>query len=287
MDNANKAIIMAFGMIVAVMILGAIVWVFTRLSSLPVQDDSLEDVEQRRLFNQEYEVYDKRIMYGVDVISVLNKAQSNNEKYVKTKFFSGVGYNTDYVINIAVKIKSTLDETMKISYVEITDTGIIEKDYTEGNGPAEPLLAMNAFRKAPSAGYQSLIYTGGVSWTNMSFKTQTINTSLTAGVYQLLSGGSEPMASFNTAYRLGKSVDNYTDSMLEGNTRLKQLMTQSSTMSQVVRNTQENTGTNGWSQAIWYPAVYDLKTRKFKCNGDETIYSPKTGRIVYMEFEEI
>ena len=36
-----------------------------------------------------------------------------------------------------------------------------------------------------------------------------------------------------------------------------------------------------------HPAVYDLKTRKFKCVGDRTVYSAKTGKIVYMEFAEI
>ena len=63
MEHANKAIMMAFGMLVAVMILGTVAWVFTRLKVLPVQDDDADIIEQRRLFNQEYEVYDKKIKY--------------------------------------------------------------------------------------------------------------------------------------------------------------------------------------------------------------------------------
>ena len=76
MESANKAIIMAFGMLVAVMIMSTIAFMFTKLKALPTQDDEIESVEQLQKFNQEYEVYDKKIMYGVDVISCLNKANN-------------------------------------------------------------------------------------------------------------------------------------------------------------------------------------------------------------------
>ena len=33
----------------------------------------------------------------------------------------------------------------------------------------------------------------------------------------------------------------------------------------------------GWSKAVWKPATYDLKTRKFKCDSDQTVVSEKTG----------
>lgn len=286
MDNANKAIIMAFGMLVAVMILGTVVFVFTRLSSLPVQDDSIEEIEQRRLFNQEYEVYDKKIMYGVDVISVLNKAQSNNEKYVKGKFFSGIGYNTDYIINIVVKLKTALQENVRVTYVQTLSNGVVETEYANGYGPTTgPILSSINGLKKPSSTYQSLIYVNNF-W-NQPLASKAEDTKVTAGVYQLLSGATEPMSNINSAYRLDDTVNSYTDLMIEGNTVLKQLLTQSATMRQTVRNTGSNTGNGGWSQATWYPAIYDLKTRKFRCEGERTVYSEKTGRIVYMEFSEV
>ena len=134
MEHANKAMIMAFGMLVAVMIMGAIAFVFTRLKAFPTQDDEIESVEQRRLFNQEFEVYDKKIMYGVDVISVLNKAQSNNEKYVEGNFLSGNLFNTDYIINIVVNFTKELDETFQVTYLQNTASGVTEFEYA-GEGP--------------------------------------------------------------------------------------------------------------------------------------------------------
>ena len=129
MESANKAIMMAFGMLVAVMIIGTIVFVFSNLKVFPQGDDQKESVEQIAAFNLEYEVYDKKIMYGVDVISVLNKAKSNNEKYVQEKFLSGLGYNTDYIIDIEVRLKAQLSETFEVSYLEETENGVVEKDY--------------------------------------------------------------------------------------------------------------------------------------------------------------
>ena len=207
MDNANKAIIMAFGMIVAVMIMGTIVFVFTRLATLPTQDDSLEEVEQRRLFNQEYEVYDKKIMYGVDIISVLNKAQSNNEKYVITNFFSGIGYNTDYVINIVVTFKKPIQESMTVTYLENTSNGIKEVPYA-GAGP-NLVKAVNVFKKIPDEDYQKIIYGQKDYWTRLDLKAQTIDTKINAGTYQLLSAPSIVKPDAN-------GVTHYTEDMIEG-----------------------------------------------------------------------
>ena len=81
--------------------------------------------------------------------------------------------------------------------------------------------------------------------------------------------------------------------MLENNSVLKQLLTQSANMSQTVKNTNGETfskgdgNDSGWNRATWYPAIYYLKTKKFKCEGEKVTYSSKTGRIVYMEFTEI
>lgn len=129
MESANKAIIMAFGMLVAVMILATIVYVFNHLKVLPQGDDLQEELEQVTAFNLEYEVYDKKIMYGVDVISVLNKAKSNNDKYVQGRFFSGIGYNTDYIIDIEVRLEKQLSESITVTYLEETYNGIVEREY--------------------------------------------------------------------------------------------------------------------------------------------------------------
>ena len=76
MESANKAIMMAGGMLFAIMIMSLVAFVFSKLTTLPTEEDSKLLIQQAAAFNNEYTAYDKRIMYGVDLISVLNKALS-------------------------------------------------------------------------------------------------------------------------------------------------------------------------------------------------------------------
>lgn len=302
MDNANKAIIMAFGMLVAALIISTIAFMFTRLKALPTQDDEIESVEQLQKFNQEYEVYDKKIMYGVDVISVLNKAKSNNEKYVKGNFLSGNLYNTDYIINIVVTLKSPLYEEIRIKYIssnqkeegssEVNSRILKEFEYASDKGPEPTMKVKDVFTKSkPSKQYQNIIYGSDTGWDSLDFKSMAKSV-VEVGTYQLLSNGSKgPVASPDKPD--DNRVTSYTDAMIEGDSTLKELLSQSTNMSISVKNTQDNLyydevkNIKGWSQATWYPAIYNLKTKKFKCEGDKLTYNSKTGRICYMEFTEI
>lgn len=280
MESANKAIMMAGGMLFAVMIMSLVAFVFSRLTTLPTEEDSQLLIQQAAAFNNEYTAYDKKIMYGVDIISVLNKAKSNNDKYVLEKFVTGGGYNTDFIIDIEVKLKKTLEESMKISYITQTATGIVERDYI-GIGPYKEGTSIyyNASDKfeVPNTKYQEKVYGTSTKWNNLKFITQTYPTKVINGTYHLL----------------GKDGDNpqpglYNNNDLKADNTLKQLLTQSTVMSQTIKNRNENTfSPYGWSEATWYPATYDLKTRKFKCLGDQIVYSEKTGRIIKMVFEEI
>ena len=80
MENAAKALGIAAGVLLAVILMSLIAYFFSNLSEWPQQQDDMESAEQLAKFNKEYEVYEKSQMYGVDVISCLNKAKSNNEK---------------------------------------------------------------------------------------------------------------------------------------------------------------------------------------------------------------
>ena len=294
MESANKAIMMAFGMIIGVMIMAAIAFVFNNLKVLPQGDDSKETVEQLTAFNREYEVYDKKIMYGVDVISVLNKAISNNEKYVLGNFLSGAGYNTDYIIDIEVILHDTLTEKLTVTYLENTASGVREVEYTNGYGTN--INASTVF-DIPSEKYRNTIYTSSSLWNSLKLKTNT------DGIVTTVKGDADgeryhllgPDILKNPSYTPGE----YTNTMIEEDSVLKILLQQSADMIKTVKNhgtnkyierNADNTineSATGWNRATWYPAIYDFKQRKFKCLGDQVVYSEKTGRIIKMTFEEV
>lgn len=297
MEHANKALLMVGGMLFALMVMSLVAFVFSSLTTLPTEEDYRVEATQIAAFNNEYTAYDKKIMYGVDVISVLNKALSNNDKYVLEKFVTGGGYNTDFVIDIQVTLKAgkPLQESIAISHVQQTANRVSEVPYTNGDGPRSAtgfysmigtLPGAPKFFTPPSSTYQSIIYNGTNNpWNSTSkFVTNTaIDTRVQGGIAYHLLGHD------------GETPDVVNDSVSEKNRQLevtdntlKQLLSQSTVMTQTIKNRNGSTfAPEGWSQATWKPAIYDLKTRRFRCKSDETIISDKTGKIIKMVFEEI
>ena len=97
MENASKALEIAAGVLLAVLIMSLVAYFFTSISEWPQQQDDEKEAEQTAKFNLEYEVYDKKGMYGADVISCLTKAENNNEKYYDGgSFLSGYKYGVKF-----------------------------------------------------------------------------------------------------------------------------------------------------------------------------------------------
>lgn len=81
MENASKAIIMAGSILIAVVIIGMVIYMFSSSGKLFGEEINIEKTEQLVLFNNEYESYNRKLLRGTDVISIINKAISNNTKY--------------------------------------------------------------------------------------------------------------------------------------------------------------------------------------------------------------
>ena len=278
MENASKALTMAASTLLAVMILVVIVYFFNNISAWPKQQDDMETAEQIAKFNKEYEVYDKKMMYGVDVISCLNKAKSNDEKYVEGGgFLTGDTYGTPYLIDVSVKIKNVPEESVEIYYIDVDgkqkqlfDNDVIIRDV---NGTTK-LKYEDIFDI--SSGMTHLNKSG-----NIDFKVYTGK----------LNGTNEFKA--NETYYLLKN------NKVDKDSALYKLLEQSNNIRQIQKNSKKNLNRvvedinayplvdkyYGWSSAIWNTALYDLKKRKFKCTNIE--YSSDTGRITAIHFEEI
>ena len=129
MENAAKALELAAGVLLGVMLMALISYFFSHVGEWPQQDDEIATQEQLAKFNLEYEVYDKKGMYGVDVISCLNKAQSNNEKYAEgNRFLSGSAYGTQYYIDVWVSINSPLEEKLEVRYYDKNQKEVVAYD---------------------------------------------------------------------------------------------------------------------------------------------------------------
>ena len=304
MENASRALEIAAGVLLGVMLFALVAYFFTTLKGSPTQEDEILTAEQLAKFNREYEVYDKNKMYGVDVISCLNKVRSYDDKYVKgdrDTFLTGGKYGEDFVINVKVRLKKQLTESIELSVYNIqspngnpTDKEIKLIEVYEGSeiwnciegnlssNCATSLTLKDAFKfKKDESGNVIHYYTNFVE-----------GTKLNASSSKEITSGSDLLI-IDLNYSDSTDIyNNLINSSLDYENPLNNLLNLSGEeyMRQIARNTNndpnDTTRNLGvWSTAIWNTALYDFKKRMFKC--DYMHYSDKTGRISEISFSEV
>lgn len=111
MENAAKALGIAGGVLIAIIILAGLLYTFKRMSQIPEQQEYQKEVQELSKFNQQFEAYNKKLMYGVDVVSCLNKVIDNNKK---SKEYADGAYD----IEISIKINSPVYDRFEIYYID-------------------------------------------------------------------------------------------------------------------------------------------------------------------------
>ena len=80
MENATKALTMAGGVLIALMIVSMLLFMFSNLSSYQNQNDASVKQTQIAEFNNQYMPYDKNNLTLMELKSVYNKIMSHNSK---------------------------------------------------------------------------------------------------------------------------------------------------------------------------------------------------------------
>lgn len=73
MENATKALTMAAGILIALIIISLLVIMFTRISSVQKANLSNEEARQIAEFNGKYTKYKGKHVYGTEVVTVINR----------------------------------------------------------------------------------------------------------------------------------------------------------------------------------------------------------------------
>ncbi len=275
MENAAKALEIAAGVLLAVLIMSLIAYFFSTVRLWPLEEDSMETAEQLAKFNLEYEVYDKKAMYGADVISCLTKAQSNNEKYVAGgKYLTGNKYGSTYWIDVSVVIKTPLEESLEVYYFDESTSGFNKQKMLLEGENLPTVAGVPADIKMGEVGFvfnkkDGKLYSTFNEETLLKTQYKTV-TSLT-GIDCLATGSENHLHTGSENYEI---------------TPLQLIVSFASTnMKQTITNQGNQDSLKQWSTAIWTSALYDFKTRKFKC--EDITYSDITGRVNEIKFVEI
>lgn len=133
MENASKALMIAGGVLLAILTISLIVYMMTSVNSMAERQDAAKVAEQVNIFNKEYEAYNKRKMYGTDVITVIKKA---------INFNGGLNANeTDYFVNIELQLTENF----------VTTTRTVT---TDGRGNTHENIVDNADSSLDAGTYQ-------------------------------------------------------------------------------------------------------------------------------------
>ena len=79
MENATKALLMAAGILIAIIILSLAIVVYGRISGFYQTKQNNISQEQLAAFNTEYSVYDRDDVTGFELVSLINKAIDFNQ----------------------------------------------------------------------------------------------------------------------------------------------------------------------------------------------------------------
>ncbi len=102
MENASKALLMAGGMILAILILSLLIYGWNLFSEYQSSNDKLADIENTSQFNQHFTNYDRDDVQGYELISLVNRVVDYNERRTTD---SQRGNNTNSIpIEITIKI---------------------------------------------------------------------------------------------------------------------------------------------------------------------------------------
>lgn len=101
MENASKALIMAGGVLISLMVIGLLVLFYNNLSGMQKIKTDSETEQQAAEFNKQYDVY-ARDVYGSEILSIANKIADYNKREADNK-----GYTT---IDLEVTFTKGLSE---------------------------------------------------------------------------------------------------------------------------------------------------------------------------------
>lgn len=121
MENASKALIIAGGILLALLTLAILMFTWRTMGDTVKADDTQKNIEQITKFNAQYTSYQKRALYGADVASVINKVNDNNKEYAD---------NPDYKIIWEFELKEEVITEIKVDGIS-TNVHVLRTRYLQ------------------------------------------------------------------------------------------------------------------------------------------------------------
>lgn len=122
MENASKALLMAGGILIAIIIIGLLVRTFSTINQFQMSNLSEEEQQKLVAFNEQYTKYLNQYVYGTEVASLINKYKNDGLVKVLPEDLpvpTGVGQDTQYYKCIGITFDSTTGRVDTITFEQI------------------------------------------------------------------------------------------------------------------------------------------------------------------------
>ena len=130
MENASKALLMAGGILIAMLIIGALVLMFNQVGTYGKAQEASKKNSQIADFNKDFERYlDDKGITGTDVISIINKVIDYNNKAKS----GGVEKSVNYDVKLSVTISNLDSFNSQYAYEKIDYKMFKNDSYTVGD----------------------------------------------------------------------------------------------------------------------------------------------------------
>lgn len=131
MENASKALLMAGGILIALLVIGALVLMFNQIGAYGKSQEEMKKNSQLAEFNLDFERYmDDKGIDGTDIISLINKVIDYNNKAKK----GGIENSVDYSIKMSITVSGLDAFNSKYGYNGSNSDKLFKKDtYIIGN----------------------------------------------------------------------------------------------------------------------------------------------------------
>lgn len=263
MENATKALLIAAGILLTIMILSIILVAYNQISDYYKSESEMVVAQQLEEFNKQFENYNRKNIRGNDIISLMNKIVDYNERQV---YQAGSGYK---------RIEATLEmgnDNILNQFKYSTHTAwdlnpFLKQKITNKNSSDQELVNITETIKYLSTYFQS----EGVTLTDLEFQVLASNAS------NILLSNSEEIG-----------LDEYSKSKREKRDKiLKKIGINIELDSNLIPKDQSANSRMNKVKSITnrYYQYMQFKRACFDCTGVK--YDTETGRVYEMTFKLI
>lgn len=135
MENMAKALEMAGSVLIGILILGCLVFTYSKITENEKIEKDSERIKQAVDFNKDYEAYNRNNLYGSDIFSVANMIENYNIKESDTKDYGRIEIKVivkNKIRDAEFFVKTEYDEkSINTAYKKLTTEikNINKKDY--------------------------------------------------------------------------------------------------------------------------------------------------------------